>query len=172
MDNLGPADSLVDRSPTPEPDDNPVPLLSEPDGVLPPSRKKRAVLRDDDQKAKLAQLCCIHFKRYLAGKEKFYQDMRFLFLAAEGVDVNVKGYLYRWVQNRKNAVEMGIMKSGIARHYGGFEQAVDKWIQLTDAATEQKRRAREQKKIWSRLRVPDPQLHMLTPFTLLGKARE
>lgn len=32
----------------------------------------------------------------------------------------------------KKAVEESIMKSGVARHYGGFEQAVDKWIQFTD----------------------------------------
>jgi hypothetical protein len=118
--------------------------LSEPDGAL--SRKSRLVLTEDDQKARLMQLCCMHFKRYLAGKEKFYLEMGVQFLAAEGVDVNVKGYIRRWVTARRKAVQDDITKSGVARHYGEFELLVDKWIQFVDAAAEQNRLERELKK--------------------------
>jgi hypothetical protein len=80
------------------------------------------------------QLCCRHFQRYLAGKEKFFIEMRRLFHTAEGLDVCVKGLVQRWEKIRRREVANDTTKSGVARHYGEFELAMDKWLQFVDTA--------------------------------------
>ena len=76
-------DSPVHWSPTPELEPGRVEInpelsvpLSEPDAAL--SRKSRVVLTEDDQKARLMQLCCMHFKRRRGALKRYRVKARAL----------------------------------------------------------------------------------------------
>ena len=101
-----------------------------------PKRKKRVRLKDDEKKALLVKQCCFHFKLYPAGKENFYREMQKIIEQKTGIDVNVKSFLQSRVPERRKEVAKDLEKSGVARHFGDFELALDQWISLVDSAAE------------------------------------
>ena len=95
-------------------------------------------LRDDEKKAQLVKQCCFHFELYLSGKEIFYREMQKVFEQKTGIDVNVKSFLQSRVPERRREVAKDLEKSGVARHFGEFELAMDRWISLVDGAAEKR----------------------------------
>lgn len=116
-----------------------------------PDRKSRPrfILKDEDMKVHVVKTCINHFDEYLNFKRKddFMEKMQETFKATTGLEINFKGYLYRWIKERRKMVEEEKKKSGVARHYGEFEIALDTWITMIDGVarqTEAEKQARKQ----------------------------
>ncbi|KAI5843025.1 hypothetical protein DFP73DRAFT_527697 [Morchella snyderi] len=99
-------------------------------------RKMRVEIAKADDKAELVKLCHEHFDVYATNgaKSKFFDLMRIKFWVATGgrLDVNVKGYMERWEDKRRQEIAEDIVKSGVARVYGEWEVAIDMWIAAVD----------------------------------------
>jgi len=102
-----------------------------------PQRKPRISMKDEDTKALLVKLCMNNFDDYQQTKKKnvFMDQMQMMFKEQTGLEVSVKGYMYRWVKDRRKIVEEEKTKSRAARSYGEFDQALDQWIDMVDDAT-------------------------------------
>ena len=50
--------------------------------------------------------------------------------------MNAKSFPQSRVPERRREVAKGLEKSGVARHSGDFELAVDQWISLVDSAAD------------------------------------
>jgi len=85
-------------------------------------------------KARVVKTCINHFGEYSKAKKKdlFMEKMQETFKVITGLEMNFKGYLYQWVKERRKVVEEEKKKSGVIRHYGEFEIALDKWISMID----------------------------------------
>ncbi|KAI5839730.1 hypothetical protein DFP73DRAFT_598383 [Morchella snyderi] len=96
------------------------------------SRKMRVEIAKADDKAEHVKLCHEHFDVYATNgaKSKFFDLMRIKFWVATGgrLDVNVKGYMERWEDKRRQEIAEDMVKSGVARVYGEWEVAIDMWI--------------------------------------------
>ncbi|KAH8153709.1 uncharacterized protein LAJ45_02522 [Morchella importuna] len=99
-------------------------------------RKMRVEITKADDKAELVKLCHEHFDVYATNgaKAKFFDLMRIKFWVATGgrLDVNVKGYMERWEDKRRQEIAEDMVKSGVARVYGEWEVAIDMWIAAVD----------------------------------------
>jgi hypothetical protein len=79
-------------------------------------------------------------------KDDFYDRMGEIFLERVGLDVNVKGNMYRWPQERKKQLEKDARKSGVGRNFNEYEAAIDKWIELTEELEAQTEAKKKEKK--------------------------
>jgi len=113
------------------------------------SRKQRILLKDEDTKARLVKLCINNFQDYVDTKKKdeFFSRIKCRFEMETGLDVDVKGYMYRWAKARRKVAEEEKMKSGVARSYGEFDLALDSWISMLDdvaATTDAERKTKKE----------------------------
>jgi len=146
--NSPPWPTVLSDSPTPEPQDV---GHQERDRAISatPHRKTRVGMKDEDTKARLVKLCMNNFDDYQQTKKKdiFMDRMQAMFKEQTGLDVNVKGYLYCWVKDRRKVVEEEKTKSVVARRHGEFDQALDQWIVMVDdaaAITEDEKKAKKE----------------------------
>jgi len=117
--------------------------------LVTPQRKLRISMKDEDTKALLVKLCMNNFDDYQQTKKKnvFMDQMQMMFKEQTGLEVSVKGYMYRWVKDRRKIVEEEKTKSGVARSYGEVDQVLDQWIAMVDdvtAITEDEKKAKKE----------------------------
>ena len=114
------------------------------------NRKSRPILilKDEDMKAHVVKTCINHFDEYLNSKKKddFMEKMQEVFKTTTGLEINFKGYMYRWIKERRKVVEEEKRKSEVAHHYGEFEIALDAWITMIDDVARQTEAEKQAKK--------------------------
>ena len=114
-----------------------------------PQRKPRISMKDEDTKALLVKLCMNNFDDYQQTKKQnvFMDQMQMMFKEQTGLEVSVKGYMYRCIKDRRKIVDEEKTKSGVVRSYGEFDQELDQWIAMVNdatAITEDKKKAKKE----------------------------
>jgi len=106
-------------------------------------------MKDEDTKALLVKLCMNNFDDYQQTKKQnvFMDQMQMMFKEQTGLEVSVKGYMYRCIKDRRKIVDEEKTKSGVVRSYGEFDQELDQWIAMVNdatAITEDKKKAKKE----------------------------
>jgi len=66
------------------------------------------------------------------GKGKFYEAMRAKYQEMYGIDINVKGFIQHRESARRIQLREDKGKSGVPRANSDYDQALDRWIELSD----------------------------------------
>jgi len=89
-------------------------------------------LKSDEERAHLVRLCIINFGKFVSGKERFWSKISTLDqnLHPEGAALNVKGYMQRYLVQRKKEMAEALEKTGIAESATVWQQSIDQGLEL------------------------------------------